>query len=32
VPELADLYDLAPDQVIQAIRFEMRTAQAAASA
>jgi uncharacterized protein (DUF433 family) len=32
VAELADLYDLGPDQVIQAIRFEMRTAQAATSA
>ena len=32
IPELADLYDLQPDQVLQAIRFEMRTTQAAASA
>lgn len=32
VAELADLYDLLPDQVIQAIRYEMRTTQAAASA
>lgn len=32
VPELAELYDLESDQVIQAIRFEMRTAQARVSA
>jgi uncharacterized protein (DUF433 family) len=32
VEELADLYDLAADQVLQAIRFEMRTAQARSAA
>lgn len=32
VPDLAELYDLEPDQVIQAIRYEMRASQARVSA